>query len=321
MKIIITSQPEAAVIALNEIQRLDPGARGTRLSHEMQLVSLNIEPSTIKPIFIRHMYEVQKIIPLNSDIQELVDLCGLLPKHLPYTIHIRNTGDEVLPQSAVCEIDFKLSGCGYTKDEANPQTALSLVIHEGNIYAGASLCESNLSNWNGGMHRFKRGEEFISRSEFKLREAIAVFGADIRDARAALDLGAAPGGWSSVLLDCGLRVTAVDPADLSDSIKSNPRLTHIKQVVQKLDLNGLGPFDIIVNDMRMDMTESCMITEGLSEALAPGGLIIMTLKLPKAHWYKKTKSALSYLGHKYTIKGARQLFHNRSEVTVLGAKR
>ena len=55
MKIIITSQPEAAVIALNEIQRLDPAARGARFSHEMQLVSLNIEPSVLKPIFIRHM--------------------------------------------------------------------------------------------------------------------------------------------------------------------------------------------------------------------------------------------------------------------------
>jgi 23S rRNA (cytidine2498-2'-O)-methyltransferase len=68
------------------------------------------------------------------------------------------------------------------------------------------------------------------------------------------------------------------------------------------------------------MMESCRIMEGLSESLVPGGLIVMTLKLPKANWYKKTKSALSYLENKYRIKGARQLFHNRSEVTVLGVR-
>jgi 23S rRNA (cytidine2498-2'-O)-methyltransferase len=46
------------------------------------------------------------------------------------------------------------------------------------------------------------------------------------------------------------------------------------------------------------------------------GLIIMTLKLPEQNRQPIIDHAFKLLQGAYTIVGARQLFHNRSEITV-----
>lgn len=313
-KIIITSQAEAAVIALNEIQKIDPAARGFRLSKEMQLVTVS-KPINLSDnsIFIRHMFPVQLITPTGIDgiTKKILEFCEKMPKGRNFSIQMRKTEDFEFPQ----DLEDELIALGHIKNDAKPDWALSLLIHEGTLYAGASYCVDNLSNWNGGMHRFKKSEDSISRAEFKLLEALAVFNVDLSKADSALDLGAAPGGWSKVLLERGLKVTAVDPALLSASILNHPNLTHIKDVAERL--KPKSPFDIIVNDMRMDMMASSKIMLDLSPFLAFGGLVIMTLKLPHKEWYKNTKRAFKLLEKSYTVQGARQLFHNRSEVTVV----
>jgi len=313
MKIIITSQAEAAVIALNEVQKIDPAARGFRLSKETQLVTLSKAIELKSPIFIRHMFPVQLTMPTDAPdiIKNLLEICEQMPIGQNFSVQMRKSEDFVFPQ----ELEDELITAGHIKNDSNPDWALSLFIHEGTLYAGVSYCADNLSNWNGGMHRFKKSEDSISRAEFKLLEALAVFNIDLSQADTALDLGAAPGGWSKVLLERGLKVTAVDPALLSPAITNHPNLTHIKDVAERL--KPKAPFDIIVNDMRMDMITSSKIMLDLSPFLAFGGLVVMTLKLPHKEWYKNTKRALKLLEKSYTVQGARQLFHNRSEVTVV----
>jgi len=99
----------------------------------------------------------------------------------------------------------------------------------------------------------------------------------------------------------------------------HPRLTYMQDVAQKflLQKSKKDSFDILVNDMRMDMIESCKIMLDMAPFLSPNGIAVMTLKLPHSNWYKNTARALALLEKSYAIKGARQLFHNRSEVTVV----
>lgn len=235
-EIIVVSQPEAAVIALNEIQKIDPGARGQRLSKGMQLVTTSLDCEEIwasKPIFIQQLGK---------------------------------------------------QGAGGKKNK----------------------------------------EPEISRAEFKLQEALACFDIKITDPnkKSALDLGAAPGGWTKVLLDKGMQVTAVDPAELSDKINRHPNLTHAREAVQKFlrqssnRSSDSNKYDILLNDMRMDAKESCQIMQETTPILKPGAQAIMTLKLQHSHWYKQTKRALSLLEKSYTVQGARQLPSNKSEVTI-----
>jgi len=327
-QIIITSQPEATVIALNEIQKIDSGARGRRLSPETQLVEtpkgyLSLLAELPNTIFIRHVFPVHVVYPVADDdlSQHLTGLCINIPKSEALTLQFRDASlGTVSPdiKAILQTVEHNLLSQGYTFDNKNPVWALSLYLHENKLYTGVSSCANNLSSWNGGVHRLKKCEEFVSRAEFKLEEAIATFDIDISDihrSKKAIDLGAAPGGWTKILLQHGFHVTAVDPGALSEIIMDNPKLVHFKDVAQKFR-GETGAYDMLVNDMRMDMIESCEIMLSMAHFLTKSGIALMTLKLPHSQWYKHTKRAISLLQNKYVLLKARQLFHNRSEVMV-----
>ena len=76
------------------------------------------------------------------------------------------------------------------------------------------------------------------RGEAKLQAALEAFGIDVRD-RVCLDLGAAAGGFTRVLLDAGaLRVYAVDVGfgQLLGSLRQDPRVLNLEATnVSKLD--------------------------------------------------------------------------------------
>ena len=165
--------------------------------------------------------------------------------------------------------------------------------------------------------RYNKDEGMVSRSEFKLREAFDVFKIKPPDSEApsALDLGASPGGWSRVLLSKGFSVTAADPAPCDSRLSAHPNFTQLQTHAQRLP-DGLGPFDLVANDMRMDMFDSCRVTLDAARFLKRGGESIMTFKLPHSHKLSATRNALKLLEQKFEILSAKQLFHNRDEVTV-----
>ena len=330
-QIIITSQPEAAVIALNEIQKLDQGARGKRLSAEVQLVTIPSGYYTIKAglpntIFIRHVFPMNETYDVNEiDLNwKLLEMCKAIPEGEKFSVQLRDSASNVTSaetKELIKFIEQNMTLHGYTCDNKNPMWTLSLYKHEGQIYTGVSRCIDNLSSWNGGIHRLKKSEVFVSRAELKLEEAIASFDIDFTHINGpgcikhAIDLGAAPGGWTKILLEYGFHVTAVDPAKLSEIIANHPRLTHFRDVAQKF-CGKSGAYGLLVNDMRMDIIESSEIMLNMASFLSPTGIAIMTLKLPHKQWYKKVKHALSLLQRQYNVQNARQLFHNRSEITV-----
>ena len=326
-QIIITSQPEAAVIALNEIQKIDQGARGKRLSAEVQLVTTPNGYSTIKnmlsdTIFIRHVFPINATYLVGEAglNQKLLDLCYEIPEGESFSVQMRDSSSKAISAEVKELISFVEQGMtlkGYVCDNKNPAWVLSLYMHENQMYAGVSQCSHNLSKWNGGVHRLKRSEVFVSRAEHKLEEAIESFGISLNQncVKHAIDLGAAPGGWTKVLLEYGFHVTAVDPGKLSDVLHDHPRLVHFRDVAQRF-AGKEGSYDLLVNDMRMDIIESAKIMLDMASLLSPDGAAVMTLKLPHKQWYKNVKRTLLLLQNKYVIVNARQLFHNRSEVTV-----
>jgi 23S rRNA (cytidine2498-2'-O)-methyltransferase len=239
----------------------------------------------------------------------------------PFSVQLRVAKrDEALFQQGrelIDEAENILTERGFQKDDKSPEWAVSFFIHEETLYAGVSLCADNLSKWNGGEARFKKDEGYISRAEFKLLEAFEIFGLNdfaIKPHK-ALDLGAAPGGWSRALLDKGFYIVAVDPAEMYPALASHKRFTHLRATAQRCAFKDAS-FDLIVNDMRMDMFGSARIMLEVAHALSPGGKALMTLKLTPGHWLRKTANVFKLLEEKYNVIGARQLFHNRDEVTV-----
>jgi 23S rRNA (cytidine2498-2'-O)-methyltransferase len=322
--IILTAQPEAWVIAVNEIQKIDKKAQPAEiLSPEARRVNLPGGYAALMaaftdnpPIFIRHIFPVRYCGTVRDwSCEEIIPARG---DNETFSVQMRAYPTDAGGLNIIRACEDMLTQHGFIRDDKNPMRALSLFLSESILYAGFSSCKHNLSTWNGGAVRYKKGIDFISRAEFKLLEAFDSFGlppTGYGNTR-ALDLGAAPGGWSKVLLERGWNVTAVDPAALHESVYAHPKLTAIRDAAQRLK-PPVEPYGMIVNDMRMDVMDSARIMLDAADWLAPSGFGVMTLKLSRGQWYKKTKKALDLLGKRYRVKAARQLFHNRDEVTVL----
>jgi 23S rRNA (cytidine2498-2'-O)-methyltransferase len=131
----------------------------------------------------------------------------------------------------------------------------------------------------------------------------------------ALDLGAAPGGFTEVLLNSGLNVTAVDPAELDARVAGREGLTHFRGLAQHFSPSE--SFDVITNDMRLDITDSVCIMNDMYKYLRSDGFGVVVLKLSDGHWKKKTDRAVGLLSKAYGYVRAKQLHSNRSEVTVV----
>ncbi len=84
------------------------------------------------------------------------------------------------------------------------------------------------SRWPGGVQPIRPLFEPVSRAYYKAAEAITWSGFDIRPGDLAVEIGSAPGGACGRLLELGLRVIGVDPAEMDPRIAEHPRFRHIQ---------------------------------------------------------------------------------------------
>ena len=216
---------------------------------------------------------------------------------------------------------------GAVESIRKPRIIISLLCIAEKGYLGISTAYENLSDWPGGARHYAQTPEQISRAEFKLLEALEVFGVQLPSQGRALDLGAAPGGWTRLLLEAGLYVVAVDPANLDPRLDGLPHLEHYRGYAETYLEDAVKRhrrFDLIVNDMRMDARDAARLLGQATQCLHPEGFIVSVFKLPhetrEIQPLLTLKEAISTLKKYYAIVHARQLFHNRQEVTVIAAQ-
>ena len=320
MRRIITAQPQALSLALAEvggprvIRTLEPG-----------VVLCERPDRAEQPVFVRHICPAELEVPLSGEMRDIEALAGALRQMLHRLDVSRSFSVQtrILCHPAYRRFDVNTAlareaeAAGAPLDVKAPRQAISVTLAEGIGYIGISDTADNVSDWAGGARRYRWEDEQISRAEFKLLEALEVFRAPLADGQRALDLGAAPGGWTRILRRHGLYVTAVDPAALDPRIARDARVHHFRGTAQAY-FAAPKQFDVLVNDMKMDSAESAQLTADGAHCLRPGGCAILTLKLPEKtnEWLPRIQRAKAILQGAYQIVGIRQLFHNRNEVTV-----
>jgi 23S rRNA (cytidine2498-2'-O)-methyltransferase len=192
---------------------------------------------------------------------------------------------------------------------------LSALVAAGRLYLGLSRVEDAPSPWPGGDpgHPIER----VSRAASKLREALALLEAPLPPRISALDLGAAPGGFTSVLLERGARVLATDPAPLARALADAPGLRFCRGYAQDLDLALVPALDLITCDVVTRPSEVARLLARFAPRLAPGGAAIVTLKLrsrPGAE--EQLRGAAALFAPDFELLRTRHLFANRREVTA-----
>lgn len=189
---------------------------------------------------------------------------------------------------------------------------------------GSSDPDNSCDSLNG-IHRVSMAPDAPSRSYLKLAEAFEVFLDKDERARwlkpgmTAVDLGAAPGGWTWQLVQREFKVIAVDNGPLKGVAASHPAIKHLRQ--DGFRYRPQRAVDWLVCDM---VEQPQKVTE-LMIAWIIGGYTqhaMFNLKLPM----KKRVAALTAALHslrtalntksvKHTIR-VKQLYHDREEVTV-----
>jgi 23S rRNA (cytidine2498-2'-O)-methyltransferase len=188
-------------------------------------------------------------------------------------------------------------------------------------YVGES--DARIPDWPLGIPRLRMPPGAPSRSTLKLAEAFEVFlgeraGDVLRAGMHAVDLGAAPGGWTWQLVQRGLRVTAVDNGPLKGSIRDDPLVRHVRD--DAFRFTPRRPVDWLV----CDVVEQPIRIADLVARWIGGGLArraIFNLKLPMKKRYEeidrcrdRIENILAASNESYELR-LKQLYHDRAEVT------
>lgn len=332
-KLIITCAPESGADALREVRHAGSPVRllawldaGVALLSTPDAAALAEALVAAPPVFVRHLAPAEGEVPLaghTGDIDAITAAVGAadwLPDELqgPYAVQVRLSSQGRFPYTryAVAEPLRQLLARHGTEDVRRPQQVLAVYCTPGRAYLGLWPVARCLSDWPGGERHFARTPTQVSRSEFKLLEALEVFRLELPAPGRALDLGAAPGGWTRLLVERGFTVVAVDPADLDPRVARLAQVHYWRGHAAQFIATHTEQFDIIVNDMRVDARDSARLMLRAAQRLRPGGLALITLKLPQTAGAQVYRQAYRLLESAYTVIGARQLFHNRSEVTL-----
>ena len=302
--------------------RADTSAAFTVQDYVSLLTEMEKEPF----VFLQHIHPYMCSIPVEGTTEDLERFCGMLEGMVPYlttedyiTCQCRidtAVKFEYSNQDLTARLSEELIRSGFRVEPAGADTALSLTVYQKTAYLGISRLKHNVSSWTGGV-LFYNSEAVICRAEFKIEEAFKVFGIDVKPDMTTLDLGAAPGGWTHFLSRQGVQVDAVDPAKLDERVLKEKNVSHYKMLAQEFaEKYTEKRYDMIVNDMKMDTNESLDILCEMCRQLKSDGCCLLTLKLPKTNVLKRIKIAKQVLQKRFATVQIRQLYFNRSEVTV-----
>ncbi len=188
------------------------------------------------------------------------------------------------------------------------------LTESGRAYVGAAALSRTASTWPGGRARMKIPSGAPSRATSKLAEAIAWIGYGPESGDVCVDLGAAPGGWTWLLLRRKARIIAVDRANLQPDIARDRKVLHLRD--NAFTYRPAEAVDWLFCDMVWKPGE-------VAKLLALWGqkhwarYLVSNIKLPmkrRLDTVNDVKRVLIAGGWRELR--ARQLYHDRDEITL-----
>jgi 23S rRNA (cytidine2498-2'-O)-methyltransferase len=188
-------------------------------------------------------------------------------------------------------------------------------------YLGFST-PGNSSPWPMGIPRLRFPSGAPSRSTLKLEEAFLVFLDDpaeaLQPAMTAVDLGAAPGGWTWQLVKRHIRTIAVDNGSLAPSLLDSGIVEHLR--VDGFRYRPAKPVDWLVCDMvEQPARIAALVGDWIAAGLCRNA--IFNLKLPMNKRYDEVQRCRGIIAERAAKSGKafrlefKQLYHDRAEVT------
>jgi 23S rRNA (cytidine2498-2'-O)-methyltransferase len=320
------AKPESAFVIF---QPHDP-ASASRLHIEIPFAEL---------IFTRQWFVLvaeYKDLPLTDRVTPLIACLHALPSPVgeifletPDT----NQGKEL---SALCRaierpLEEALREVGHWQTQAGQEAVRFHVcfLSGAAAFAGYAV-PANSAPWSMGIPRLRFPRGAPSRSTLKLEEALLHFLTVeererlLQPGMSAVDLGAAPGGWTWQLVRRHLRVIAVDNGALAPELLDSGVVEHVR--ADGFRFQPSKPVDWMVCDI---VEQPIRIAELAAQWLARAWCshTIFNLKLPMKKRYQEVRRCLAHIAELLQEAGiaydlaCKQLYHDREEVTVYLCRR
>ncbi|MGB0664803.1 MAG: 23S rRNA (cytidine(2498)-2'-O)-methyltransferase RlmM [Pontibacterium sp.] len=220
---------------------------------------------------------------------------------------------------------FRKKGLLQKRNKRKGWRLMLFVLSGQELYIGLTPAH-NSSPVPQGIMRLKFPKDAPSRSTLKLEEAWHWFipksewDERIPMSGTAVDLGAAPGGWTWQLVRRSMFVTAVDNGPMNDDLMASGQVNHLRE-----DAYTFLP-DKQVDMMVCDVVDKPMRTSELVVEWVEHRAFkeaIFNLKLPMKQRYQEVVRCRDYMcqafeemGVKYELQ-IKHLYHDREEVTCL----
>ncbi|MDV3239222.1 MAG: 23S rRNA (cytidine(2498)-2'-O)-methyltransferase RlmM [Gammaproteobacteria bacterium] len=303
-------------------------ADAERLQRELSFATL---------IFARQWFRIVALVN-DLDIQDRVrGLVAALADDVPTACGLfletpdTNAAKELQPLCRKLDRPLRaaLQGAGHLSDAPGARTERLHVCLLATVAAYVGVAPiANSSPHPMGIPRLRFPKGAPSRSTLKLEEALLTFldaqerAALLRPGMRAVDLGAAPGGWTWQLVRRGLRVTAVDNGALAPALLDSGLVEHRRE--DGFRFRPGEPVDWMVCDI---VEQPARVAELAARWLGEGWCryAVFNLKLPMKKRYQEVEECLARVRARLEATGrpfrlaCKQLYHDREEVTVFAA--
>ena len=103
-----------------------------------------------------------------------------------------------------------------------------VLVEPSHWFFGTHVAAAWPSRWPGGVQPIDPLHEPISRAYYKAAEAITWSGFDMQAGDLVVEIGSAPGGACGRLLELGMQVIGIDPAEMDPRIANHPKFRHLR---------------------------------------------------------------------------------------------
>jgi 23S rRNA (cytidine2498-2'-O)-methyltransferase len=175
------------------------------------------------------------------------------------------------------------------------------------------------TRWPGGVPMIPIPAHLISRAYFKIVEALECSQLPIAAGDRCVEIGSAPGGSCLALLERGLVVTGIDPAEMHPLVLAHPNFTHLRARAKDVkravfrDCRWLVMDANVAPNYTLDTVDALLTQAGVR----PTGLVL-TLKLTDPGLAEQLPLLAERIRrHGYRRVRMRQLAYNAQEICAI----
>ena len=129
------------------------------------------------------------------------------------------------------------------------QTVLDCVlVAPDQWWVGYHVAAAVPSQWPGGVPPIEPCDNMISQAYLKMNEALAWAQMPIEPGDSCVEIGCSPGGSAQALLEVGLDVAGIDPANVDELVRVHPNFVHLRKRVTDLRRREFRGIKWLVSD-------------------------------------------------------------------------